>query len=123
MATIHTGSHNTFVDVRRTIPWTAPITRRRLRDLLSFAGGVLGAVFAAELVLPEADPDEVRGMLVELGRLDAAALPPARIEALRAFQAEKALPPDGAAYGRTVTELMRDVRERRELRELGLPVN
>ncbi|WP_285756994.1 hypothetical protein [Nocardiopsis ansamitocini] len=86
----------------------------------SVTSGVLGALFAAELVLPEADPDEVRSLLVELGRLDASALPAERTVALEAFQADKGLPVNGVADGRTVSGLMRSVSEVRELRELGL---
>ncbi|GAA3734868.1 hypothetical protein HDA32_003917 [Spinactinospora alkalitolerans] len=91
-----------------------------LRGAARLAGAVLAGLFAADRVLPEADPGEVRALLIELGRLDAAALPGERVAALRSFQLCAGLPPDGTADGRTVSRLMRAVREHRELRAMGL---
>ncbi|ASU83265.1 hypothetical protein CDO52_11170 [Nocardiopsis gilva YIM 90087] len=90
------------------------------RGLLHLVRGVLGAMFAAELVLPEADPQEVRTLLIEAGYLDAASLPGERRPALIAFQLANDLRADGHADGRTISALARVARERRELRDIGL---
>jgi hypothetical protein len=92
----------------------------RLRRAAYVARGVLGALFDAELVLPEADPAPVRARLIELGRLDAAAPPADRAPALAAFQHDHGLPATGRADARTVSLLAAAARERRELRALGL---
>ncbi|GAB3205468.1 hypothetical protein GCM10027294_04100 [Marinactinospora endophytica] len=91
-----------------------------LRDALTWAGAVLAGALAPDLVLPEAEPAEVRALLIELGLLDAAAAPAQRILALQEFQRSMGLPADGRADGRTVSLLARSAREHRELRELGL---
>lgn len=104
---------------RRATPWSGPAVRR-LRAMLSFAAGVLGALCDAERVLPEADPARVGALLAELGRLPPSAPPADRVAALRAFQAARGLPDDGVADGATVTALMREVRSLRERRALGL---
>ncbi|MEY9213134.1 hypothetical protein NI17_002265 [Thermobifida halotolerans] len=117
---VHPGCHGVVRAPRRTSPWSGP-AGRRLRDMLFFVTGVLGALFDAERVLPEADPGQVHALLVELGRLAPAAAPAERVAVLREFQTERGLPGNGVADGPTVTALMRDVRARRERRALGLP--
>ncbi|MFC3998800.1 peptidoglycan-binding domain-containing protein [Nocardiopsis sediminis] len=112
----------------RTFARTVPTDRGAADDqrrtgwkrVLYVARGLLGAMFDAELVLPEADPDQVRALLIELGRLDATAGPALRGPALAAFQHDNGLPATGTADGRTVSALAAAVREENELRELGL---
>ncbi|WP_046471987.1 hypothetical protein [Allosalinactinospora lopnorensis] len=94
--------------------------RGALQHALYVARGVLGALFAAELVLPEAEPAQVRSLLVELGHLDAAAPEEEQRAALVSFQLAHGLPSHGAADGRTVSTLVKATREFWELRDLGL---
>lgn len=94
--------------------------RTGLRRTMYVVQGVLGALFAAELVLPEADPERVRSLLVDLGHLDAAAPPAEQRAALVSFQRAAGIPAHGAADGRTVSELVKAARELWELRDLGL---
>ncbi|MBB6172608.1 hypothetical protein HNR23_002668 [Nocardiopsis mwathae] len=118
MVTISTHRNGAWqcVDVPGTSD-DGPVGARRLFHI---ARGVIGSLFAAELVLPEADPQEVRSLLIEAGYLDAAALPDERRPALVAFQRASGLRADGHADGRTVSALARVARERREMRDLGL---
>lgn len=91
-----------------------------LHRALYVARGILGALFAAELVLPEADPDRIRPLLVELGHMEATAPQAQRHGALVSFQRSVGLTPHGKADGRTVSALVKAVREQWELRDLGL---
>ncbi|MBB4930767.1 hypothetical protein F4561_001587 [Lipingzhangella halophila] len=91
-----------------------------LRRAMYVARGVLGALFAAELVLPEAEPDQVHLLLTEVGHLDPAASAADRRAALVAFQQAAGIPAHGVADGRTVSALVKAARELWELRDLGL---
>ncbi|MFC4561602.1 peptidoglycan-binding domain-containing protein [Nocardiopsis mangrovi] len=107
----------------RTVPaerGAADSRRSGWRRVLYVARGILGAMFDAESVLPEADPDQVRALLIDLGRLDSTADPALRGPALAAFQYDNGLPATGTADGRTVSALAAAAREENELRELGL---
>ncbi|PSK90494.1 putative peptidoglycan binding protein [Murinocardiopsis flavida] len=108
------------VPVQRTGSTRAAVRPGGLRGTVEFAGAMLASVFAADIVVPEAEPGVIRDQLVELGYLDNAAGHAERIEALRSFQRTHGLRPDGVADARTVTILTRDSREHRELRALGL---
>lgn len=105
---------------RRTGSTRGSVPAGGLRGTVEFAGAMLASVFAADIVVPEAAPSEVRAQLIDLGYLDSTAGHTERIEALRAFQRSRGLHPDGVADARTVTILTRDSREHRELRALGL---
>src|SRR5690606_31903228 len=84
--------------------------------------GAAGALFDAAPALPEAEPAEIRRLLIETGHLDPGALPGVRPVALARFQREAGLPETGAADPRTVSRLAAEAARIRELRELGLPV-
>ncbi len=111
-----------FWGARTSDGWATLARRGRtsVRRAMYVARGVLGALFAAELVVPEADPDRVRWLLVDLGHLDSAAPPQAGRAALMAFQRGEGLPAHGVADGRTVSVLVKAAREQWELRDLGL---
>ncbi|RCV55355.1 peptidoglycan-binding protein [Marinitenerispora sediminis] len=84
-----------------------------VRDTARFLGALLASVFAADVVVPEAKPGELRARLVELGYLDTTSVPTELRAGLRAFQQAHGLPADGVADARTVTELLRPVSGRR----------
>jgi hypothetical protein len=119
MVTIQTGRPGT-----RGAAAPAPVRTRpergRATRLLDALRGVALAVLAPELAAVDADPAHVRRLLIDLGRLDPAAHPAARITALAAFQFDHGLPADGHADGATVSVLARESREHAELRSLGL---
>ncbi|MFW5417197.1 hypothetical protein J0910_11355 [Nocardiopsis sp. CNT-189] len=96
--------------------------RTRAGRLLHAAGGLLRALSDGARVLPEAEPAEIRRLLIETGHLDPGALPGVRPAALARFQHEAGLPGTGAADPRTVSRLAAEAARIRELRELGLPV-
>ncbi|GAA1114120.1 peptidoglycan-binding domain-containing protein [Nocardiopsis composta] len=116
MATLHTGRARSAALTRGSGG------RTRAGRLLHAAKGLLGALFDAAPALPEAEPAEIRRLLIETGHLDPGALPGVRPVALARFQREAGLPETGAADPRTVSRLAAEAARIRELRELGLPV-
>ena len=92
-----------------------------VRRTLSVVGAVLaGTVTASASDAPPADPRTVRALLVEIGALPWTAPDSAVGPALRRFQARAGLPADGVAGPQTCHALVRDAREAREMRGLGL---